>query len=221
VAACPSWSARKGDTVAPPGDAVQHGPSRPPCQRRAACLRHGRVEPCVPRGNVRFKRGRTRPRRAAGCPRGAACGDRTAGGLVGCGEGAGIWAGERGSGSKRGLPPASVAGRRRAWLTGGCRWCAATRRSAGTEVGDVTERGRRSPGARAGHTRVAAGEGCGAADVAFAALSALAVRSAQYAGHDAAELGARIASYRLASGQRLMALGRSGFASAGRFPDEA
>jgi hypothetical protein len=61
---------------------------------------------------------------------------------------------------------------------------------------------------------------CGAADLAFAALSALAVRSAQYAGHDATDVGSRIAGRRQASGQLLMALSATGFNSLGRYADE-
>ena len=45
---------------------------------------------------------------------------------------------------------------------------------------------------------------CGAADLAFAALSALAVRSAQYAGHDATDVGSAIAAYRQASARCLI-----------------
>lgn len=61
---------------------------------------------------------------------------------------------------------------------------------------------------------------CGAADLVFAALSVLAVRSAQYAGHDATAVGTRIAGRRQASGQLLMALSATGFNSRGRYADE-
>ena len=61
---------------------------------------------------------------------------------------------------------------------------------------------------------------CGAVDLTFAALSALAMRSAQYAGHDASALGSGLLDRRRASGQHLATLMATGFNSLGRYANE-
>ncbi len=61
----------------------------------------------------------------------------------------------------------------------------------------------------------------GAADLALAALSALADRTGQYTGHDAAPVRNRIASDRHRLVRRSMALSESGFNSVGRYADKA
>jgi hypothetical protein len=61
---------------------------------------------------------------------------------------------------------------------------------------------------------------CGAVDLTFAALSALTIQSAQYAGHDASALGAGILDRRRASGRHLAALMAAGLNSLGRYANE-
>jgi hypothetical protein len=62
---------------------------------------------------------------------------------------------------------------------------------------------------------------CGAADLALAALIALAYRTGQYTGHDAVSVCNRIAGDRQTLVGRSMALSASGFNSVGRFADKA
>jgi len=61
---------------------------------------------------------------------------------------------------------------------------------------------------------------CGAADLALAALSAVADRAGQYTGHDAASECDRIADLRKALGARILTLFASGFRSIPRYADK-
>jgi hypothetical protein len=62
---------------------------------------------------------------------------------------------------------------------------------------------------------------CGAADLALAALLALADRAGRYTGHDASSVCGRITGHRRTLVGRSMALSNSGFNSVGRFADKA